>query len=218
MLYGNMPVFIKRYKTISLNQFMYTVTIPNWNSIGVIPPIDEQQPTSAERSPYLVSLTDFVRRFGNTQERISVLNGFLRYREALHSVGLVSGFQWLDGSFLEHVELLESRHPNDIDVVTFFELPIGKTQLDLHSQSPNLFPATRSAQQSLKSTYHVDAYLEYLGKAPDRLVRQSSYWYSMWSHRRNQSWKGYIQIDLSPIEDSTALAELTNFSVGSTHP
>ncbi len=150
---------------------MYTVTIPNWNSIGVIPPIDEQQPTSAERSPYLVSLIDFVRRFGNTQERISVLNGFLKYREALHSVGLVSGFQWLDGSFLEHVELLESRHPNDIDVVTFYELPIGKTQLNLQSQAPALFPATRSGQQSLKSTYHVDAYLEYLGKSPARLVR-----------------------------------------------
>lgn len=196
---------------------MYTVTIPNWNSIGVIPPIDEQQPTSVERSPYLVSLTDFVLRFGNTQERVSVLNGFLRYRAELHAVGLVSGFQWLDGSFLEHVELLELRHPNDIDVVTFYELPIGKTQLDLQIQSPALFPATRSAQQSLKSIYHVDAYLEYLGKAPARLVRQSSYWYSMWSHRRNQSWKGYIQIDLAPIEDSAALTALTNFSVGSIH-
>ncbi len=198
--------------------FMYTVILPNWNSNGVIPPIDEQQPISVERSPYLVSLTDFVLRFGRTQERISVLNGFLRYRAALHSVGLVSGFQWLDGSFLEHVELLESRPPNDIDVVTFFELPAGKTQLDLQSQAPDLFPATRSAQLTLKNTYHVDAYLEYLGKAPARLVRQSSYWYSMWSHRRNQSWKGYIQIDLAPIEDLTALAALANYSVGSIHP
>lgn len=191
---------------------MNTVAIPSWNSLGLIPPINEQQPTSVERSPYVVSLTDFVLRFGQTQPRRTVLDGFLRYRAALHVAGLVSGFQWLDGSFLENVELLEARAPNDIDVVTFFDLPVGKSQMDMLQQFPDLFPTTRGAQQKLKETYCVDAYVEHLGKAPSRLVRQSSYWYSMWSHRRNQAWKGYVQIDLAPTSDSSAITQLENLA------
>ncbi len=191
---------------------MNTVALPSWNSLGLIPPINEQQPTSAERSPYTVSLTDFVLRFGLTQPRREVLGGFLRYRAALHAAGFVSGFQWLDGSFLENIELLEARAPNDIDVVTFFDLPAGKSQMDMQQQFPDLFPTSRDAQQKLKSTYSVDAYVEHLGKAPSRLVRQSSYWYSMWSHQRNQTWKGYVQIDLAPTGDALAIAQLDNLS------
>jgi len=191
---------------------MNTVALPSWNSLGLIPPIDEQQPTSAERSPYTVSLTDFVLRFGQTSPRRKVLAGLLKYRAALHAAGLISGFQCLDGSFLENVEILESRAPNDIDVVTFFDLPAGKSQADLQQQFPELFPATRAVHLQLKESYSVDAYVEHLGKAPSRLVRQSSYWYSMWSHRRNQVWKGFVQIDLAPSDDAMATAQLENLA------
>jgi hypothetical protein len=187
---------------------MNTVALPLWNSLGLIPPIDEQQPTSAERSPYVVSLTDFVLRFGQTPPRRKVLDGFLKYRAALHAAGLVSGFQWLDGSFLENVEVIEARAPNDIDVVTFFDLPAGKSQNDMLQQFPELFPTSRGVHLKLKETYSVDAYVEHLGKAPSRLVRQSSYWYSMWSHRRNQVWKDFVQIDLAPVGDALAIAQL----------
>lgn len=64
----------------SKTKLMKTVALPSWNALGLIPPIDEQQPTSAERSPYAVSLTDFVLRFGQTQPRRVVLGGFLKYR------------------------------------------------------------------------------------------------------------------------------------------
>ena len=141
-----------------------------------------------------------------------MLNGFFKYRAALHEVGLVSGFQWLDGSFLENVEVLEVRAPNDIDVVTFFDLPEGKSQGDIFQQFPELFPTTRTAHLKLKEMYCVDAYLEHLGKAPSRLVRQSSYWYSMWSHRRNQAWKGFVQIDLAPSADAQATAQLESLA------
>lgn len=193
-------------------KLMNTVALPSWNALGLIPPIDEQQPTSVERSPYAVSLTDFVLRFGQTQPRRVVLEGFLKYRAGLHTAGLVSGFQWLDGSFLENVELLEVRAPNDIDVVTFFDLPAGKSQMDLQQQFPEMFPTTRDAHQKLKAVYCVDAYVEHLGKVPSRLVRQASYWYSMWSHRRNQAWKGYVQIDLASTDDASAIAQLENLA------
>ena len=139
-----------------------------------------------------------------------MLDGFLRYRAALHTAGLVQGFQWLDGSFLEHVELLESRPPNDIDVVTFYKLPVGKTQLDLQVQAVDIFPNSRASQQAMKANYRVDAYTVHLGMVSERLIEQGTYWYSMWSHRRNQIWKGYVQVDLAPIEDAAAQAALVN--------
>ena len=47
------------------------------------------------------------------------MQGFLRYRNALHEHGFVDGFQWINGSFSENIEDREGRSPNDIDVVTF---------------------------------------------------------------------------------------------------
>jgi hypothetical protein len=184
---------------------MDIVSIPNWNAQGLIPPINELQPVGSARSPYNVSLTEFVRRFGHSTERRVVIDGFLKYRAALHKAGLTNGFQWLDGSFLENIEIIEGRAPNDIDVVTFYELPAEKTQRQLLEQIPALFD-----HDDLKSQYHVDAYLEHLGKAPARLVTQANYWYSMWSHRRNYVWKGYVQIDLAPTDDAAAATALAH--------
>ncbi|HNO14481.1 MAG TPA: hypothetical protein PKM96_09835, partial [Accumulibacter sp.] len=38
----------------------------------------------------------------------------------------------------------------------------------------------------------------------NELVERSAYWYSMWSHRRNQVWKGYLEVDLNPAHDQQA--------------
>ena len=118
---------------------MTFAAIPDWSPQGILPPINPQSPTSVDRSPYDVSLTDLIIRFSTSPERCRILDGLLRYREALHGVGLVHGFQWLDGSFLEHIELLENRAPHDIDVVTFYHLPVGSNQRDLLSTAPDLF-------------------------------------------------------------------------------
>lgn len=99
---------------------MTTVAISQWNTLGLLPPVN---PTSAERSPYPVALLDVILRFATSPERCKVLKGFLDYRAALHGMGLVNGFQWLDGSFTEQVETLERRSPRDIDVVTFVYTP-----------------------------------------------------------------------------------------------
>lgn len=187
---------------------MMTVAIPAWNAQCLIPPVNELNPSAAERSPYRVSLVDFVLRFGTSNERITILDGLLRYRAALHDAGLTQGFQWLDGSFLENVEVLELRAPKDIDLVTFYRLPDNKSQRDLLSQFPQLFDA--SAHQKLKDDYQVDSYLVHLGMTAERLISQATYWYSMWSHRRNQSWKGYVQVDLAHAQDADAKEALNN--------
>lgn len=192
---------------------MTPVAIPAWTADGVLPPINASQPVSPERSPYVVSLTDYVLRFGTSPERRMVLDGFLRYRASLHEAGLRQGFQWLDGSFLEHVELLEGRAPNDIDVVSFYRLPASTSQADVAAR---LGPATNHA--SVKATYLVDGYLVHLGMAPERLTHQSAYWYSVWSHRRNHQWKGFVQIDLAPMEDVAAIATLASLVASGGNP
>lgn len=40
-----------------------------------------------------------------------------------------------------------------------------------------------------------------------RILR--GYWYSVWSHRRTMSWKGFVQIDLNPASDAEAAELLT---------
>jgi len=100
---------------------------------------------------------------------------------------------------------LRSCSPNDIDVVTFYILPVGQTQQTLAASHPQLFD-----HDYLKNNYHVDAYffeLKYSTIA--RLIAETIYWYSLWSHQRNSLlWKGYLQIDLSPTNDSVALDNL----------
>src|SRR5437867_13022888 len=103
-----------------------TVPIPPWNPEGLLPAADMANPTSANRAPYPVTLSDVVMRFHTSAERAAILTGFLDYRAALHAAGLTTGFQWLDGSFMEHIEVgARRRPPNDIDVVSFYHLPPG---------------------------------------------------------------------------------------------
>jgi len=183
---------------------MSVVAIPAWNSLGLLPPVDPELPTSPKRSPYQVALMDVVMRFSTSTERVAVVNGFLRYRAELHRLGIRDGFQWLDGSFTENVEVLEHRAPRDIDVVSFFHTPKG---FELNGEDLHLFD-----QAETKTRFNVDAYfVEFDQVTPRELTFWSAYWYSMWSHRRTQSWKGFLQVDLAPTEDASALAWLAQF-------
>ena len=181
-----------------------TVAIPAWTAQGVLPPIDVESPTSSSRSPYRVSLLNFVVRFGNTDARRTLLRGLLEFRAALHALDLVGGFQWIDGSFLEDIETVERRQPRDIDVVTFFRLPEGRSQKSLEEASAELFDP-----QAVDQLYGVHAYFVQLnGVEPELVVEQCTYWNSLWSHRRNGQWKGYLQVDLAPAGDQEAVANL----------
>lgn len=90
---------------------MTTVAIPQWNTLGLLPPIDPVNPTSAERSPYPMALLDVILRFATSPERCKVLKGFLDYRAALHGMGLINGFQWLEVALLSRWKLWSAVHP-----------------------------------------------------------------------------------------------------------
>ncbi len=129
-----------------------------------------------------------VERFANSPKRIRILRGLLSYRAELEARGISTGFQWLDGSFMEHKEVLQGAAPNDVDVVTFFPIPLAIDENTFAAQIADLFDP-----ENTKQKYQVDAYPYVLGRelaATD--VKQISYWYSMWSHRRNGLWKGFV--------------------------
>ncbi len=179
--------------------------IPNWNSAAVLPPIRPGQPGhSPDRSPYRVSLVAVIERFATSPERIRILRGLLAYRAALTQTMITGGFQWLDGSFMEHKEALVGEAPKDVDVVTFYQLPDGKVQDELFTTHPTLFD-----HGEVKKRYLVDGYTHQIGLSLEAFdVRQISYWYSMWSHRRDEKWKGFVQVELSSAEDQAASALL----------
>lgn len=183
-------------------------TFPVWNEEGLVPPVDLLNPTSRNRSPYAVSLSVFVQRFATSPERVQILRGFLAFRAALHEVGLVEGFQWLNGSFLEDKERLKGVAPGDIDVVTYFQLPIGVSESELLTRHASLFE-----HDEIKATFHVDSFPQPLYVPAIRLINSSNYWYGMWSHQRDTlRWKGFATVDLAASEDENATQLLTHLS------
>ena len=176
--------------------------IPDWDLSGVLTPIDDNGEPS---SPYEVSLLDVVARLGGSEPRRRLLKGLLDFRARLHDANLDRGFQWIDGSFAENVELIRERPPADIDVVTFFYIPAEHTEESLISTFPELFD-----HRVVKETHSVDSYFVPMNQViPQRLISRSAYWNSRWSHRRGDFlWKGYLQVDLSIGQDAEATAEL----------
>jgi len=174
--------------------------IPEWNAEGVLPPINEDDPAGFDRAPYEVSLVQVVDRFATSLERCDILFGYLAHRAELHKMGMNKGFQWLDGSFTEDIEMLEHRPPRDIDVVTF--TPADDTFFaTLGVDEINLLGGDRD---KLKKDFKIDFYVQSLSDPAESLVAMTTYWYSMWSHRRTGQWKGFLKVDLSSILDVDA--------------
>ncbi len=98
--------------------------------------------------------------------------------------------------------------------------PTGYRRGDVLSPSrrtnPGPPPANRYEpfdSRHAKSTYHVDAYfVELDARSPEVLVNRSVYWYSIWSHRRDGLWKGFLQVDLAPAADALAREGLVESS------
>jgi len=87
--------------------------IPKWTMAGVLPPIKPGVPghDSNNRSPYIVTVYDLIERFSTSIERNTILLGLLNFRQAIYDAGIHHGFQWINGSFTEDIETLESRAP-----------------------------------------------------------------------------------------------------------
>lgn len=168
--------------------------IPAFDTIlNVLPPHLGDPRLRSDLSPYPCTTAELCTRFATSPARIAILDGFLRFRQKLFDVG-ITGFQWLDGSFLEDIEAQEGRDPLDIDVVTFIDSSIDLSQLAaiLQIGNPDLLD-----RDLVKLTYKVDGFIVPMASNPRVIVDLTKYWYGLFSHRRDMVWKGMLQTELS---------------------
>jgi hypothetical protein len=178
--------------------------LPNFDNNLVLPPHLGDPRLPSDLSPYPCTTLDLCQRFSTSPERRAILGKFLDFRERLRTEGLVNGFQWLDGSFLEDIEARESRPPQDLDVVTVYWSYDAAFQTGLVAR----FPEFANSRLS-KATFSLDHYPFDAAYTPEVTVEQSRYWISLFSHNRLGVWKGMLKIDLNtPTDDADARLEL----------
>lgn len=175
--------------------------IPDFDHNGVLPPhIGNPAASPSDLSPYSVTTLEICQRWGMSKEREEILAGLIELRAALRQVNITTGFQWLDGSFLEDCESVRGSRPKDIDVVTYYY------HQALPSPLPPIFP-TLVNRVATKAKFRVDHILVCLNWPPETLIDQCKYWFGLFTHRKaDQVWKGMLRIELG--DDSAALAYL----------
>ena len=81
--------------------------------------------------------------------------------------------------------------------------------VDRFSTNDSRMICLRGFFNKMKSEHHVDVYGTRLDIPMDaNIIKLISYWYSVWSHRRDHLWKGFIEVSLNPDEDQSALSAL----------
>ncbi len=174
--------------------------IPSFDVVrNILPPHRGDPRSPVDLSPYSCTIAELCARFATTVKRKQILEGFLNLRAELFSLG-IRGFQWLDGSFVEDIETQEGRDPQDMDVVTFADTPADPASLTAaFVTKPEVWDPIQS-----KSVYFVDHYFVSLGSDSVRVVKQTQYWYGLFSHRRDGLWKGMLAVDLRVKADDDA--------------
>lgn len=174
--------------------------IPAFDGIlNVLPPHLGDPRRFADLSPFSCTVVELCDRFATTAKRKQIFEGFLNLRAELFALG-IQGFQWLDGSFLENIELEEGRDPKDLDAVTFVTDPARLADLDTKLRTkPELLDRAH-----VKATYFADHFWVPLGSRVIDVVDQTRYWYALFSHCRDRVWKGMLVVALVPTADDDA--------------
>ncbi len=182
--------------------------IPNFDHNGVVPPHRGDPRIAADLSPYPCTSRDLCERFATSPERAAILTGFLDFRERLESLGFRTGYQWLDGSFLEDIESREKRPPRDLDVVTVYWGMDATTQTAIQTGFQEFFDPRAS-----KANFRLDHYPFQIDFRPEVTLENTRYWMQLFNHNRDGVWKGMLKIDLgTPVEDGEARRILAGFS------
>lgn len=138
------------------------MAIPNFTLSDVLPPYIGN-PATGEQSPYAVKSYEIVQILGSSLARCDILQGWLNHRSELRKLGFKSGFQWLDGSFVEN------KAPRDLDIVVFHENKSAQNPLVINNNLEVFEP------HSSKRKYKVDPYFVDISRPGEALIEQSSY-------------------------------------------
>ena len=157
-------------------------------------------------SPYDVTASEIVARFGTTPGRREILRGWLDHRAAMRVIGIDKGFQWLDGSFVEDKE------PNDLDLVIFPhrpETPDWSAWRPLFNLNPQVFD-----RRTVKERFRLDVFYVQLDANPESLVSLTRYWLQLFSHQHETTrWKGMLRVRLGAGEMDAPARVLLDESV-----
>lgn len=186
--------------------------LPAFDFRGLLPPFVGTNPTTSDRSPYWVTMSELVVAFGTTTRRRQLLRNLIQYRALIAQQGYVSGIQFINGSFVENIEQISNRPPRDIDVFSIINMqPAYGGNLQAWGPTEFLFWQNEIANQALnKSRYSLDTYaLLFEDLQPMDLIKGIIYWYSLFAHQRNTlAWKGFAGLALDPSGDQIALSAL----------
>lgn len=180
--------------------------IPDFDHNNVIPPHLGNPTEKTHLSPYPCTIFEFCSKFATSKDRIEILKNFIEFRKLVTQNGILNGFQWLDGSFLENIEISDNRSPRDLDLVTFF----NGLNLDDQSKIISNFPEFVDPVLS-KNKFKLDHYPVDYGYSPDATVEMTRYWIQLFTHNRKSIWKGILRLPLNtPIDDDYALTYLNS--------
>jgi len=188
--------------------------VPAFDGRGLLPPFLGADETTPDRSPYVTTVTELVGSFGMTPARHNLLFGLIQYREMLSQFGYSDGMQFIDGSFVENVELRESRDPDDIDVFSFLVRPANYrnnpaqwNNVGYHQWTSEIADRNRN-----KLRFGLDTYAIAVDQhGPLRIINETIYWYSLFAHgRMTHDWKGFVRLQLDPADDATARTAITS--------
>lgn len=177
-----------------------------------MPPFLGADETTHTRSPYLVTMGELAAALGSTPQRRQLLRNLIAYRAVIAGDGYQSGIQFVDGSFVENIEVTASRPPSDIDVFSILDAP-AKYQSDPAAWAATGLPFWQkevSDRDRNKTRFSLDTYADLFQEmAPLGLIDSVIYWYSLFSHQRTTlAWKGFAALVLDPAGDQVALTAL----------
>lgn len=107
---------------------------------------------------------------------------------------------------MEAIEVSEGRDPGDIDVMSFVRRPAAANSdadfAALVRANLDVFDPNQA-----KANFKCDHYSQDLDLGVD--VDRICYWHAVFSHRRNGSWKGFVQvIDEGEKSDQALLGQI----------
>lgn len=151
---------------------------------------------------------ELVARFRTNDPRKALLRGLIAYRQHILSDGYDQGFQFINGSFVEDVEAIRGRPPGDIDVMSFLVRPqkyVGD-QSAWETVGKQFWLTEVRGRAANRARFSLDTFAALLDEAN---YRNFTYWHGLFSEqKRTFAPKGYIVINLDPVADRAALANL----------
>lgn len=167
---------------------------PNIDPItNSLPPYRSSPTIMGDVSPFACKIYEVFDVLVINAKRRRIAYGLLAMRKELYRIG-VRGFQWIDGSFCERIEVQLGRPPDDVDVVTWY----------LCTNPPTVYPAHLLDQVKCKATYDVHHFMSPLDHHPVTTQQNTIFFHSLFTHRRDDKWKGMLQVPLSHQDDVKA--------------